>query len=186
MNTDFTPSIVSRALQLYSRTLQYPYTELTYEFQNILREIEKSIDNDFDNTVAANVLDLINSFQGEDMAVLQAEFTRLFTPVEDDDPLISLHLSSVSRQADSDELYELISEGAFFSDNDDQYDSLPSVLDYFSVIISEDLEQAEYFFEKYINSNVPLLNEIIYKGSNLSFYKEAARGLNELVYLLAG
>lgn len=36
MNSDFTPIVVSRALQLYSRALQYPYTELTYEFQNIL------------------------------------------------------------------------------------------------------------------------------------------------------
>ena len=186
MNTDFTPLIVSRALHLYSRALQYPYIELTYEFQNILREIEKNISNDFDNTVAALILDLINSFQGEEMGALQGEFTRLFTPVEDDDPLISLHLSSVNRQAGSDELYELISESPFFLDGDDQYDSLPLVLDYFSVIISEDLDQAEDFFDKYINSNVPRLNEIIYKGSNLSFYKEAARGLNELVYLLAG
>ena len=185
MNTDFTPIVVSRALQLYSRALQYPYTELTYEFQNILREIEKNIINDFDNTVAANVLDLINSFQGEEMAILQAEFTRLFTPIDDDDPLISLHLSNIGPRARSEELIDLISEDAFFLDNEDQFDSIPAVLNYFSVIINDDIEQAENFFDEYINQNLPRLNEIIYKGSNLSFYKEAARGLNELVYLLA-
>lgn len=120
------------------------------------------------------------------MGDLQAEFARLFTPIDDDDPLISLHLSNINPQAGNEDLFDLISENTFFLDNEDQFDSVSSVLDYFSILINDDLEQAESFFNKYINQNLPRLNEIIYKGSNLSFYKEAARGLNELVYLLAG
>ena len=65
-------------------------------------------------------------------------------------------------------------------------DSLPFILDYFSTLIVDDLEDAEIFFEKYLTALLPQWNEVLFKGSNLNFYKEVAKGLNELVYLLAG
>lgn len=186
MNTDFTNTAVSLALHFYSRTLKYPFDELTYEFQHILREIEKNINTDFDNTVAASVLDVINLYQGEEMRDLQAEFTRLFTPVEDEPPLISLQLLDINPKLDTVDLFDRIYESPLFMENEDQPDSLPFILDYFSTLINDDIDEAELFFEKYLTQILPQLNERIFNGCNLSFYKEVAKGLNEMVYLLAG
>lgn len=186
MNTDFSQKALSLALQFYSRTLKYPYDELSYEFRNILREIEKNINTHFDNTLAASILDVINFYQGEDMKDLQAEFTRLFTPVEGDEPFLSLQLLDLNPRLDSVDLFDRIYESALFLENEDMPDSLPFILDYFSTLIVDDLEDAEIFFEKYLTALLPQWNEVLFKGSNLNFYKEVAKGLNELVYLLAG
>ena len=186
MNTDFTDGVVSLALRFYSRALKYPYDELTYEFQNILREAEKKIRTDFDNTVAASILDVINFYQGEEMKDLQAEFTRLFTPMDEEPPLISLQLLDINARLDTVDLFDRIYESSLFIENEDLPDSIPFVLDYFAVLITDDLDEAETFFEKYLRHILPQLNEQIFNASNLNFYKEAAKGLNELVYLLAG
>jgi len=186
MNTDFNPTAISLALRFYSRALKYPFDELAYEFQHLLREIEKNIHTDFDNTVAAKILDIINFYQGEEMKALQAEFTRMFTPVEDQAPFISIQLLDMDPEMDSVELFDRIYESALFPENESQPDGIPFILDYFSVLLNEDLRDAAHFFNKYLKRNLPSFNERVFNGTTLNFYKEVSKGLNELVYLLAG
>ena len=186
MNRDYTPHLVSLAARFYSRALRYPYDELTHELQHLFREMEKNIGTEIDNTVASKVLDVINFYQGEEMSALQAEFTRLFTPVEGQDPLVSQYLSDFSVSMDSGELADRLFESALLLDFDEAPDSVCNVLDYFSALLDEAPGDAEEVYEAFLKKSVPAFNEKVFKGTTLNFYKELAKGLNELIILLDG
>ncbi len=184
MNQDFNSTTISLAFRFYARALVYPYDELTHEFQHLFREMEKHIRTEVDNTVAAKVLDVLNYYQGEEMGALQAEFTRLFTSTFDASPVIPLHIADIAPEIDLVALNDILLESPLYMQLEDHPDSVPQVLDYFSSVLLEEPESAEQFFSEFLKPSLPRLNERIYKGTSLNFYKEVARGLNELVYLL--
>ena len=176
---------ISLAFRFYARALIYPYDELTHEFQYLFREMEKNIRDEVDNTIAAKALDVLNSYQGEEMSALQAEFTRMFSPEPGAEPFIPLHLADIAPEIDVVALNDILIESPLYMQLEDHPDSIPQVLDYFSSLLMEEPEAAESFFTRFLKPALPKLNERIYKGSSLNFYREMARGLNELVYLLA-
>lgn len=184
MNTDFSPQLVSLAFRFYSRTLMYPYDELTHELQYLFREMEKNIQTDNDNTIASNILDIINFYQGEDMMALQAEFTRMFTPVEGTHAFIPVQISELVPGLDTNDLVDNLYESPLMLSLEDNPDSVPNVLDYFAGIIEAEDEDIETFFATYIQPAIPVFNEQVYRGSTQNFYKEVAKGLNELIILL--
>lgn len=185
MTDDFNKELISQAFRFYSRALVFPYDELTHELQHLFREIEKMIETDIDNTVAARILDMVNFYLGEDLVTLQAEYARLFSPLDENEPFIPLRLSSMLSERIFSDFKNLVWDSDIFIDQDEYQDSAPFVLDYFSTVLeSENEKYIESFFEKYLKSFIPLLCDKISRGSSLGFYREYARGLNELVYLL--
>ncbi len=186
MNRDYTPRLVSLAARFYSRALRYPYDELTHEFQHLFREMEKYISTHIDNTITTRVLDVLNFYQGEEMRDLQAEFTRLFTPVENQEPLVSRYLSDFSVSMDSNDLQDRLYESALMLDVEEAPDSVCNVLDYFSALVEEAPEEAEEVYEAFLKKSIPAFNENMFNGTTLNFYKELAKGLNELIILLDG
>ena len=185
MNFDFNRQTIGLALRFYARSLTFPYDELTHELQHLFREIEKNIETDIDNTAAAHILDVINLYQGEELSALHAEYARLFSYVRDKEPLIPLQLSQLTSKIDQKKLMnEIINSTSMFG-VEDAHDAIPNVLDLFSSYIEmEDEQYIESFFDSFIIKGIPVFCEQVYRASNLNFYNEIAKGLNELVYLL--
>ena len=185
MNFDFDRQTIGLALRFYARSLAFPYDELTHELQHLFREIEKNIDTDIDNTVASRILDVINFYQGEDLSALHAEYARLFSYVRDEEPLIPLQLSRLTDNINQQKLTDEIVNSTSMFGVEDAHDAIPNVLDLFSSYIEmEDEQTIESFFNSFIITGVPAFCEQVYRASNLNFYNEIAKGLNELVYLL--
>jgi TorA maturation chaperone TorD len=185
MNFDFNRQTIGMALRFYARALSFPYDELTHELQHLFREIEKNIDTDIDNTVSSRILDVINFYQGEEMSALHVEYARLFSYVRDEEPLIPLQLSQLSANIDQARLMDEIVNSTSMFGVEDAHDAVPNVLDLFSSYIEiEDEEYIESFFKSFMSNGIPDFCEQLYQVTNLNFYKEVAKGLNELVYLL--
>lgn len=184
MNNEFNPRAVSIAFRFYSRVMVFPYDELTYEFQNLLRELEKNIETDVDSTVAASILDVLNFYQGEEMQALQAEYTRMFTPIGETLPLIPVSLSKLSPGTNTEALLDKLYDSALILDLEDYPDSFVNIMDYLAYLLEEDMQEANEFFEDYIKPEFPELCRHLHQGSTLGFYKEAAKGLDEMIRLI--
>jgi nitrate reductase assembly molybdenum cofactor insertion protein NarJ len=185
MNFDFNRQTMSMALRFYARALSFPYDELIHELHHLFREIEKTIDTDFDNTVASRILDVINFYQGEEMSALHVEYARLFSYVRDEEPLIQIQLSQLNANIDQGRLMDEIATSTSILGVDEAEDAVPNILDLFSSYIEmEDEQYIESFFDLFIANGIPVFCEQLYQVTNLNFYKEIAKGLNELVFLL--
>lgn len=185
METDFNREVLSLSFRFYSKALSFPYDELTHEFQYLFREMEKMVESDLDNLIASKVLDVINSYQGEEMSALQTEYSRLFSHNETEKPFISIQLSDYLSASKYDKLMDFLTESVIPIDLDEYPDTVMNVLDYFSSIVGEESDDIpDEFFEQFIVPGIPVFSEQVYKGGNLNFYKEIARGLNELIYLM--
>lgn len=185
MNFDINRQTLGMALRFYARALAFPYDELTHELQHLFREIEKNIETDIDNTIASRILDVINYYQGEEISALHAEYARLFSYVREKEPLIPLQLSQLTININHTQLIDEIVNSTSMFGVEEAHDAVPNVLDLFSSYVEmEDEEYIESFFDSFINNSIPVFCEQLYRGTNLNFYKEIAKGLNELVYLL--
>ncbi len=181
----FNRNVLAKAFNFYARTLTYPYDELTHELQHLFREMEKNIQNAFDNTIAARVLDIINHYQGEEMKALQAEYTRMFTPRQETPPVISLQLENWSDRRDLNELEDRLFEVGVSQYSGEHPDFITHVLEYFASILDyEDETFINDFFEDFLKQPIPKLCKAIYKTSTITFYKEMAKGLHDLIHLM--
>jgi nitrate reductase assembly molybdenum cofactor insertion protein NarJ len=181
----FNRQALSDAFSFYARALNYPYDEQRHEFQNIFRTIEKNIENEYDNTLATRILDILNTYQGEEMKELQTEYTRLFTPRGETKPSISLRLGDWLPDGDLAALEERLYDVGVSVYSSEYPDFISHVLEYFASILPyEDETWIEDFFRKYLEKPIPLLTQKIYKESNLNFYKEYAKGLHDLIQLI--
>ncbi|WP_456442784.1 nitrate reductase molybdenum cofactor assembly chaperone [Caldithrix abyssi] len=184
--SQFNRSVLANAFNFYARTLTYPYDELTHELQHIFREMEKNIENAFDNTITARILDIINHYQGEEMKALQAEYTRLFTPRKEIPPVISLQLQDWTPMHDLSELEELLFDVGVSQYSGEHPDFVTHVLEYFaSALDYEEEPSISNFYEKFLQEPIPKLCATIYQKTTLTFYKEIAKGLHDLIHLMA-
>jgi len=185
MDIEIDKQVLSLSMRFYSRALMYPYEEMTYELQNLYRDMEKCITSDADNTLAAKALDVINFYQGEDMITLQSEFVRLFTPREDQPPFISLNIQDLDPQAPLDELLAELEEDPLFSEVEDEPELVPYIMDHFSSMLEYDEdERIETFYGTHLKVALKKLARDIFDGTTLNFYKEFGKGLDELVQLV--
>jgi len=185
MHFDFNRQAISLACRFYARSLSFPYDELAHELHYLFREIEKNIETDLDNTVASKVLDVINSYQGEDMSALHAEYARLFSYVQDQESPVSMRVTDLDPQIDPWKLNDQIMKASAVFDLEDAPDGLPGILDLFSGSLEMDSDAAiSDFYESFLLRSVPMFCEQVYRLTGLNFYKEVARGLSELIYLL--
>ena len=166
--------------RFYSKSLAPPYGELGLELQHIFRQMEITSQNELDEQIAAHCLDILNYFQGEELSALQAEFSRMFSHIEGEDPLISIRFidygDAEQVQNIMDDIYDAMLEVSY----DESPDSLINFLDYFS-FLSESGE---------IIAALPVFTQVMadfsgkfYNISNINFYKEVAKGLNELCFI---
>jgi hypothetical protein len=184
MNKDFTPQLLNLACHFYSRAFSFPYDEHIHQLHHLLREIESYIQTEADNTIASIILDTINFYHGEEMSALQAEFARMYTPVNDEVPFISLLMRNYLQPLQLDEMLDELESDHFGFEYDDEMDAFPNVLSYFGYLASEDMMRAETFWETYLQDALLQFNKLSYDGATINFYKEAAKRLNELVFLL--
>ena len=127
MNFEFNRQAISLAFRFYARSLTFPYDELTHELHYLFREIEKNIETDFDNTVASKILDIINSYQGEEMSALHAEYARMFSYVREEEPFISMRLSELDPNMDQAKLMDQIVNSTNLFGVDDAHDAVSTV-----------------------------------------------------------
>ena len=163
--------------RFYSKCLAAPYGELGLELQHIFRQMEISSQNELDEQMAAHCLDILNYFQGEELSALQAEFSRMFSHIEGEEPLISIRFTDYGDteevQRVMDDIYDAMLEVSY----DESPDSLINFLDYFSFLSEEG--EVITALPQFTQVMVPF-SEKFYKVSNINFYKEIAKGLNEL------
>ncbi|NOX87909.1 MAG: hypothetical protein GXO77_02710 [Calditrichaeota bacterium] len=181
----FNRAALSNAFSFYARGLMYPYDELTHELQHIFRQVEKNIENAFDNTVASRILDIVNYYQGEEMKTMQAEYTRLFTSIKDKPPVIPLQLGNWVSQQDLTDLEERLFDVGVTVYSGEFPDFIAHVLEYFASILPYEEEVwIEDFFHKFLQKPIPSLCKAIYQKTTLGFYKEIAKGLHDLIQLM--
>jgi TorA maturation chaperone TorD len=178
-------AVLALVFRFYSRALQFPFEEITHEYQHLFREMEKQVQNDLDEEVAAKVLDIINYYQGEEMSSLQGEFSRLFAFNQGEKPIVPVFADSFIKGPRKDALIELLEESGLPMDDDFDPDTIQNVLEYFAILLEEGQEeQMDVFFQDYIDVILPRFCEYLYQGTILNFYKELAKGLNSLVQIL--
>lgn len=163
--------------RFYSKCLAAPYDELGFELQHIFRQMEISSQNELDEQLAAHCLDILNYYQGEDTSSLQAEFTRIFSHIEGEAPLVSIRFTDYGDKERAqdilDEMYDSMLEISY----DESPDSLINFLDYYSYL-SETGEVVDAL-ATFSMIFVPFCKKF-YTAANINFYKEVAKGLSEL------
>jgi hypothetical protein len=166
--------------RFYSKCIAAPYNELGFELQHIFRQMEVNSQNEVDEQLAAHCLDILNYFQGEDLSVLQAEFSRMFSHIEGEAPLLSIRFTDYGDFEETREIMDSMYDSMLEISFDESPDSIINFLDYFSYLSEEgDVSTALLAFSMIIAP----FSEQFYKVSNINFYKEVAKGLNELCTL---
>jgi len=163
--------------RFYSKCIAAPYNELGLELQHIFRQMEVNSMNELDEQLAAHCLDILNYFQGEDLVTLQAEFSRMFSHIEGEKPQISIRFTDYGdfdeTQRILDSMYDSMLELSF----DESPDSIINFLDYFSYLSEEGDVSGDLAV---FNMVIKPFSEQFFKVANINFYKEVAKGLNEL------
>jgi len=182
MEAEFNNALLGLAFRFYARSLQFPYDELTHELQHLLRDAEKLIITPLDNTVAAQMLDVLNHYQGEAMIDLQSEYSRLFSTGNNQQPLISLFWDDHNPKGDLERLLEDLEQSPLSFDHTDlSPDTIPNLLDYFAWLLEENDADGIDFFETYLQPTIPLFTEAVYRIAVVTYYREMAKGLNNLL-----
>jgi TorA maturation chaperone TorD len=182
MELEFNNIMLGLAFRFYARGLQFPYDELTHELQHMLREAEKLIITPLDNTVAAQMLDVLNYYQGEAMVDLQSEYGRLFSASDNPQPPISLFWDDHNPKGDFERLLDDLEQSPLaFDQTDLSPDTIPNLLDYFAWLLEENDPAGIDFFSSYLQPTIPVFTEAIYKMTVITYYRELARGLNNLL-----
>ncbi len=185
MDIEIDKSVLATALRFYARGLAYPYDEQTHEFQHLFREMERYAQTEADSAIANKVLDVINFYQGEDMITLQSEYVRMFTPREDEEPLISLHVEQLYPEIPFDDLLNHLDESGLLLELEEDPELITFILEHFSTLLEyADDDEIELFYTTYLKQTLLKLAEQIFRGANINFYKEYAKGLGELIQLI--
>jgi TorA maturation chaperone TorD len=174
--------ILSLAFRFYARSLQFPFDELTHEYQHLFREMEKNVASEFDEEIAGSILDIINYYQGEEMSALQAEYSRVFSFTEGEVPMVPMFSKDYLPPAQRDDLIETFHESAIFLDMETDADSIQNILDYFAILLEEEnFDEIDRFLQTVIHPVMRDFCSYLYQSTVLNFYKELAKGLNALV-----
>ena len=178
-------------LRFYARCFLYPYEEMGYELQHHFRQLERGELREEEIPHLEQVLNIINSYQGEEIKVLRENFVSLFTQWEGHQPdcplLSSDFMKRFGKSYDTGPFIDDLLESGIPVNQEEEMDSVVNHLEYFSVLCEDDLESFSNmdiadFQTKYIYSWIPLFCDVLYQVGQVSFYKEVATGLKD--YLL--
>jgi len=178
-------------LRFYARCFLYPYEEMGYELQHHFRQLERGEILEEEVPHLEQVLNIINSYQGEEIKILRESFVSLFTQWEGHRPdcplLASDFMKGYGQTYDSSPFIDELIDSGIPVNQEDEMDSVVNYLEYFSVLCEGELEPVSTlddtdFLNKYIYSWIPLFCDVLYQTSQVTFYKEVASGLKD--YLL--
>jgi len=184
-------SLTPLFLRFYARCFLYPYEELGYELQYLFRELERGEINEQEFPHLEQVLNIINSYQGEEIKVLRDNYVLLFTQWEGHKPdcplLASDFMKGFGETYDSSPFIDHILDSELPVNQEEEMDSIVNHLEYLSILCEDSLEPTSnvdfsYFQNRHISSWIPLFCDVLYQASQISFYKEVATGLKD--YLL--
>ncbi len=168
--------------RFYARCLMFPYDEMGQELHYLFRQLEKQAAEPIEMQLAGRALEVINFYQGEEMSALQAEYGRLFSIKENENPMVELNFSPYTAPMKGEDFLDRI----YASDMQVSFDEAPeSMLNFigFFAYDADTLTDPEYrkLFVEIVNGFSRELSD----KTILNFYKEISRGLNELTVILA-
>ena len=178
-------------LRFYARCFLYPYDEMGYELQHLFRQLERGEIIEEEIPHLEQVLNIINSYQGEEIKILRENYVSLFTQWEGhlpDCPLLAgVFMQGFGKSHDSGLFIDDLLDSGIPVNPDEEMDSIINHLEYLSVLCEGDLEPVSTldfldFQNKHIYSWIPLFCDVLYQASQISFYKKVATGLKN--YLL--
>jgi TorA maturation chaperone TorD len=178
-------------LRFYARCFTFPYEEMGYELQYLFRQIELLEIEEDDQAYLEQILNVINHYQGEDLNDLRASFVSLFTQWENGNITCPILASQFTKshhiKYNSDVFVDLLIDSDIPADTEDSMDSIVNYLEYFSVICDPQIKapaekKVLHFYKNHILTWIPQFCDLLFRYSNISFYKEVAIGLSE--YLL--
>lgn len=188
-NDDIKPAL-SWLLRFYARCFVYPYDEMTYELQYLFRELEQFSAEEILYEPINQVLNIINSFQGEEQSELRQDYVKLFTASDEERALCPLVAGDFLRQYgkhyEAEDLYDLFFDAGLPFDESGEVDTIINILEYNSLLIeSGAVLREDEFFENHVQNWVPMFCDVLYRASNVNFYKEVAGGLKDLLLILS-
>jgi len=172
-------------LRFYAKCFVYPYEEMQYELQHLFRIIERDSEGVEEILYIDQILNILNMYQGMELRELREEYVTLFSG-DAQCPLLAHDFSSkFSIDYDSENFTDLIVASDIPVNPDEPTDLISNYLEYLSILIediynndTDDTELKQFGREHLIPWIFPFC-EVLYKTSNVSFYREAAVGLND-------
>ncbi len=191
---NYNPDITPLVLHFYARCFLFPYEEMSYELQHIFRQIETMIDNEGDTLCGYDILSVINTFQGEEIHDLRADYVLLFSARGGSKPVCPIlageFTSRFGIDYDPDPFINLFYDSDLLPGDDDYVDSVVNYLEYYAYLYStghfesSPFPEIEIFFNNHILVWIPQFCDFLSKSANISFYRELALSLK--AYLLSG
>ena len=178
-------------LRFYARCFLFPYEEMGYELQHLFRQLERQVSDEQEASFLEQILTVINQYQGEDIKNLRENFVLFFGHLEGSQPLCSLLASEFmqlrGKRYTSDGFEDLLLDSDIPVDPEAPLDSIVNYLEYLSVLMEEPENKTDLddFIKSHIMSWIPLFCDVLYQASPVSFYKEVAVGLRNLLAELA-
>ena len=178
-------------LRFYARSFLYPYEEMGYELQHHFRQLERGEITEEEVPHLEHVLNIINHYQGEEIKILRENYVSLFTRWEGHQPecplLASDFMEGFGKSYDPGPFIDNLLDSGIPVNPEESMDSIANYLEYLSVLCEGDQESISTldfsdFQKKHIYSWIPLFCDVLYRASQISFYKEVATGLKN--YLL--
>ena len=135
-------------LRFYARCFLYPYDEMGYELQHLFRQLEQGEINENEVPHLEQVLNIINSYQGEEIKILRENYVSLFAQWEGHKPdcplLASDFMQGFGKTYDSSPFIEDLLDSGIPVNPEEEMDSIVNHLEYLSVLCEGDLSPAPW------------------------------------------
>ena len=167
---------------------------MNHELQHLFRMMECNDITTESYEQLDQVLRIVNQYQGEEIKDLRNDYVLLFTGNEDQNPFCPLiaseFLSLYGKHYDPESFSDLIFDSGIPVTSDEPVETITNYLEYLSLLLDQsvqndsDLVLLHRFMEEHILNWIPLFCDVLYKSSNMNFYREVASGLKEFILWL--
>jgi len=176
-------------IRFYARCFNFPYEEMGYELQHMFRQLEREQLTEEDFSYLEQVLNVVNSYQGEELKNLRDTYLYLFGHVQGDKPACPYFASELSKilnlRYNADPFLDRLMDSDLLLDADEPLDSIINYLEYLSLLYEsadeKDIINFKKFNDQHIFSWIPAFCDRLFRSSQISFYREVALGLGEFI-----
>jgi len=172
-------------LRFYAKCFVYPYEEMQYELQHLFRIIERDSENEEEFAFIDQILNVLNMYQGMELKDMRDEYVALFSGNAQCPLLAHDFTSKFSIDYDAENFTDMIIDSDIPVNPDEPTDSISNYLEYLSILIEDILNidgnetESKHFINEHLVPWIFPFCEVLYRTSNISFYREAAVGLND-------
>ena len=175
--------------RFYARCFTFPYEELGYELQHMFRQLEREVLTDEDFQHLEQILNIVNNYQGEELKSIRDNYLYLFGLVEGDRPTCPCFAGEFTRilniRYNADNFIDVLLDSELPVDSEEPLDSIIYYLEYLSILYESTTESQKIEFNQFYDQHVllwiPAFCDRLLRSSHISFYKEVAVGLSELL-----